>query len=137
MNASDPTPEIRPRSTLALVHTTSGESCILNHLCKLGLRREFANRLHKVLIRLAVSRKQRAQDGDDRERILVIRPAQSIERQNLGPLGRLPHLRSQDWVRHFAELQAGKDASGLQHAIRFLENLGRRRTVPDPEGYGI
>ena len=77
VNASDPTPEIRPRATLALVHTTSGESCILNHLRKLGLRREFANRLHKVLIRLAVSRKQRAQDGDDGERVLVICPAQS------------------------------------------------------------
>ena len=72
MDARDAVPEVDPRAALPLVHAAGGEARVLNHLSKVGLRRELADALDEVLVRGAVPGEYRAEEGDDRERVLVV-----------------------------------------------------------------
>ena len=74
VNTSNPVPEVDPRSALALMHPASHEASVLDHLRELGLRRELADALDEVLVRGAVPGEDRAEEGDDGERVLVVDP---------------------------------------------------------------
>ena len=79
MNARDPVPEVDPRAALALVHAAGGETRVLDHLGEVRLRRELADALDEVLVRGAVPGEDRAQEGYDRERVLVVDTVMSHE----------------------------------------------------------
>lgn len=72
MYARDAAPEVRPRAALALVHRPGREARVGDHLRERGLRREAADALDEVLVRLAVAGEDGAQQRDDRERVLVV-----------------------------------------------------------------
>lgn len=42
MYTGNASPEISPSTTLAFVHTTRGEACVLDHLCKVWLAWELS-----------------------------------------------------------------------------------------------
>lgn len=74
VDARDAVPEVRPGPALALAHGPGREARVLDHLRELGLRRELADALDEVLVRGAVAGEDRAEQGYDRERVLVVHP---------------------------------------------------------------
>ena len=77
VDARDAVPEVGPRAALALAHGPSREARVLDHLGERGLRRELADALDQILVRGAVAGEDRAEERDDRERVLVVDPVVS------------------------------------------------------------
>ncbi len=77
VDARDAVPEVGPGAALALAHGASREARVLDHLRECRLRRELADALDEVLVRRAVAGEDRAEQRDDRERILVVDPVVS------------------------------------------------------------
>jgi hypothetical protein len=72
VDACYPAPQIGPGATVAqLAHL---EPSFGDHLRKLWLRWEFADRLDKVLVRSAIRRENGAKKRYERERIVVVYP---------------------------------------------------------------
>ena len=79
MNARDPVPEVDPRATLSFMHAAGGKARVLDHLGEVRLRGELADALDEVLVRGAVPGEYRAEERDDRERVLVVDTVRSHE----------------------------------------------------------
>ena len=77
VDTRDAVPKVGPGAALALAQGAGREARVLDHFGKLGLRRELANALDQILVRGAVAGEDRAEERDDRERVLVVDPVVS------------------------------------------------------------
>lgn len=94
------------------------EAGALDHGAELFLRGEALDALDEVLVRVAVSGDEVADQRNRRKAPALVKGVE-------------------DRVRDLAELEAGEDAAGLEDAVRLVEGGGDVAEVADAEGDGV
>lgn len=100
--------------------SSNRKSSVDNHVPEVGLRGEPFYGFDKVLITIPIASDELPYERDGAERPLLVEVL-----ENGCPLV------------GFAEFQAGKNTSGLEHAVGFPESGGDVTEVADAKGYGV
>lgn len=95
------------------------EACILDHAPELLLTREPLDTLNEVLVAIAITGDELADEGDGAERPLLV---DCVEERVLVDL---------------AELETSEDTARLEDAVGLTEGSGDVCEVPDAEGNGV
>lgn len=94
------------------------EPRVFNHIPELCLTGELGNALHQILVAISIPGNQLANERDRTKAPALVHGVKH-------------------WIVHFAELEARKDAAGLEHAVRFAQGGFFRREVANAEGDGV